>query len=113
LGKTQQHLEENVGKGTVKVRIHRQILSIAFSIVNDKAGGFTQSKRNTNVLLLRRDGTVEKVKRGNLNSKRVSLYPGDEILVLPRVATKHVQIATDIIKVFYQLALSAGVVLRL
>jgi len=77
------------------------------------AGGFTQSKGNTNVLLLRRDGTFQKVKRSVLNSKRVELNPGDEIFVLPRVATKHVQIATDIINVFYQLALSAGVVLRL
>lgn len=77
------------------------------------AGGFTQSKRNTNVLLLHRDGTFKKVKRGDLDSKRMALAAGDEIFVLPRVATKHVQIATDIINVFYQLALSAGVVLRL
>jgi len=79
----------------------------------DLAGGFTQRKGNTNVLLLRRDGTFNKVRRGDLDSKRVSLDPGDEIIVLPRVATKHIQIATDIINVFYQLALSAGVVLRL
>ena len=79
----------------------------------DLAGGFTQAKRNTNVLLLRRDGTFKKIKRGSLDSKRMSIDPGDEIFVLPRVATKHIQIATDIINVFYQLALSAGVVLRL
>jgi len=79
----------------------------------DLAGGFTQAKRNTNVLLLRRDGTFEKIKRSSLDSKRMSIDPGDEIFVLPRVATKHIQIATDIINVFYQLALSAGVVLRL
>lgn len=79
----------------------------------DLAGGFTQAKRNTNVLLLRRDGTFKKIKRGDLGSRRMSIDPGDEIFVLPRVATKHIQIATDIINVFYQLALSAGVVLRL
>jgi len=79
----------------------------------DMAGGFTQSKRNTNVLILHRDGSFSDVKRSDLDSKRVSLAPGDEIFVLPRVATKHLQIATDIINVFYQLALSAGVVLRL
>jgi len=77
------------------------------------AGGFTQNKRNTNVLLLHRDGTFKKVSRGDLDSRRVALEAGDEIFVLPRVATKHIQIATDIINVFYQLALSAGVVLRL
>ncbi|NVJ97135.1 MAG: SLBB domain-containing protein [Alphaproteobacteria bacterium] len=79
----------------------------------DQAGGFTQSKRNTNVLILHRDGTFLKVRTGDLDSKRVPLMPGDEIFVLPRVATKHVQIASDIISIFYQLALSAGVVLRL
>lgn len=79
----------------------------------EQAGGFTQSRRNTNVLLLHRDGSFERVSRGDLDSKRVGLLPGDEIFVLPRVATKHVQIASDIINIFYQLALSAGVVLRL
>ncbi len=79
----------------------------------EQAGGFTQSRRNTNVLLLHRDGSFQKVKSGDLDSKRVQMVPGDEIFVLPRVATKHVQIASDIINIFYQLALSAGVVLRL
>ncbi|SDE72248.1 MULTISPECIES: polysaccharide biosynthesis/export family protein [Kordiimonas] len=79
----------------------------------EQAGGFTQSRRNTNVLLLHRDGSFQKVKNGDLDSRRVQLVPGDEIFVLPRVATKHVQIASDIINIFYQLALSAGVVLRL
>jgi len=79
----------------------------------EQAGGFTQSSRNSNVLVLHRDGTFRKVSRGDLNSRRLGVAPGDEIFVLPRVATKHVQIASDIINIFYQLALSAGVVLRL
>ncbi|MFC4347205.1 polysaccharide biosynthesis/export family protein [Kordiimonas lipolytica] len=79
----------------------------------EQAGGFTQSRRNTNVLLLHRDGSFQKVKSGDLDSRRVQMRPGDEIFVLPRVATKHIQIASDIISIFYQLALSAGVVLRL
>ncbi|WP_308908992.1 polysaccharide biosynthesis/export family protein [Pseudokordiimonas caeni] len=76
----------------------------------DQAGGFTQKESASNVLLLHRDGTFVKLDRGSLNSKRIGLKPGDEIFVLPRVATKHVQIAKDIIEVLYQLALSAGVV---
>lgn len=77
------------------------------------AGGFTQSMRNVNVLVLHRDGTFLKVRNRDINSKRVQLVAGDEVFVLPRVATKNVQIAKDIISIFYQLALSAGVVLRL
>lgn len=79
----------------------------------DQAGGFTQSRRNTNILVLHRDGTFLKVKYSDIDSKKIKLTPGDEIFVLPRVATKHIQIASDIISIFYQLALSAGVVLRL
>ncbi|MFC3051692.1 polysaccharide biosynthesis/export family protein [Kordiimonas pumila] len=77
----------------------------------DQAGGFTQNSRNSNVLLLHRDGTFRKVSRGELDSKRLLVVAGDEIFVLPRVATKNVQIASDIINIFYQLALSAGVVI--
>lgn len=79
----------------------------------DLSGGFTQRKSSSNVLILRQDGTFKKVKHSDLKSRRLKLTAGDEIFVLPRVATKHVQIASDIINIFYQLALSAGVVLRL
>lgn len=79
----------------------------------NQSGGFTQGKGRSNVLILHRDGTFKKIKKGDLDSKRVRMNAGDEIFVLPRVQTKHVQIASDIINIFYQLALSAGVVLRL
>ncbi len=79
----------------------------------DQAGGFTQSGGSSNILLLHRDGSFERVSSGKIDSKRVKLVPGDEIFVLPKVATKSLQIAKDIITIFYQLALSAGVVLRL
>jgi len=79
----------------------------------DQSGGFSQSKNTANILLLHRDGTFTKVRRGDIDSKRLKLHSGDEIFVLPRVQTKHIQIASDIINIFYQLALSAGVVLRL
>lgn len=77
----------------------------------NRAGGFTQNKGNTNILILHRDGSFRKVPRSHIDSKRVVLVPGDEIFVLPRVATKHLQIASDFLNVIYQLAISAGVVL--
>ncbi len=79
----------------------------------DQSGGFAQSKSTVNILLLHRDGSFTKVKTGDIKSRKVHVNAGDEIFVLPRVQTKHVQIASDIINIFYQLALSAGVVLRL
>lgn len=79
----------------------------------DQAGGFTQSRSASNVLVLHRDGSFNKVTKRQLKGKDIALYPGDEIFVLPKVQTKSFQLAQDIITIFYQLALSAGVVLRL
>jgi len=80
----------------------------------NQAGGFTQSRSASNVLILHRDGSFDKVSKKQLGGRRaIALYPGDEIFVLPRVQTKSFQLAQDIITIFYQLALSAGVVLRL
>ena len=104
------------------VMVHGDVLfpsAMAFqgaSTVEDyikMAGGFTQGSGNANVLILHRDGTFQKVKRRDLDNHSIKLLAGDEIFVLPRVATKNVQVAKDIISIFYQLALSAGVVLRL
>ena len=79
----------------------------------EQAGGFTQSRSASNVLVLHRDGTFKKISKRELRSRDILLYPGDEIFVLPKVQTKSFQLAQDIITIFYQLALSAGVVLRL
>ena len=76
----------------------------------DQAGGLSQPRGAVNILLLRRDGTFDKLKNSEIKSRKFNIQPGDEIFVLPRVQTKNVQIASDIITIFYQLALSAGVV---
>jgi len=77
------------------------------------AGGFTQSARGAIVLVLRRDGSFIQISRSDLDSRRVGLAPGDEVFVLPRVQTKSVQIAKDFTSILYQIAVSAGVILRL
>ena len=79
----------------------------------EQAGGFTQSRSASNVLVLHRDGSFKKISKRELRSREILLFPGDEIFVLPKVQTKSFQLAQDIITIFYQLALSAGVVLRL
>lgn len=104
------------------VMVHGDVLfpsAMAYQVGNtiedyiDRAGGFTQSRSASNVLILHRDGSFDKISKRQLDSRRVALNPGDEIFVLPRVQTKSFQLAQDIITIFYQLALSAGVVLRL
>lgn len=79
----------------------------------DQAGGLNQAKTSVRILVLHRDGTFIKVSRRLFRDRDIDLRPGDEIFVLPRVEAKRFQFAREIIEVFYQLALSAGVVLRL
>ncbi len=70
------------------------------------AGGTTQRPRNTRMLLIRRDGSF-------VEDRRAVPEPGDEILVLPRVASKNVEITRGITQILYQLAIAARVVIDL
>ena len=79
----------------------------------DRAGGFSQGKRNVNIVLAHRDGSFEKLKSSRINSKHLVLHPGDEIFVLPRVRSKNLQFISDISAILFQLVLSAGTLLRL
>ncbi|WP_417462894.1 polysaccharide biosynthesis/export family protein [Kordiimonas sp.] len=79
----------------------------------DLAGGFVQARGSANVLVLHRDGTFDKLDKRDLDSRRTKLKAGDEIFVLPRVQTKHFQLAKDVMGLLYQIAVSAGVILRL
>lgn len=70
------------------------------------AGGTTQRNRNARILLLRRDGTF-------VDDMRERPEPGDEILVLPKVASKNIEVVRGITQILYQLAIAAKVVLDL
>ena len=70
------------------------------------AGGFTQHADNERVLIVRQNGEVR-------NADDVTLRPGDEILVLPVVPTKNLQLASTISQILYHIAVAAKVVLDL
>ncbi len=70
------------------------------------AGGTTQRAKNSRILLLRRDGSF-------VDDEGAQPAPGDEILVLPVVGTKNVEVARGITQILYQLAIAARVVLDL
>lgn len=81
--------------------------------VNDyirQAGGLTQASNGDRVLLMRPSGEVTVIS-GGFGQPQVA--PGDEILVLPAVDTKHFQFGKDVIQIIYQIAIAAGVVARL
>lgn len=76
------------------------------------AGGFIQGSGGAStVLILHQDGTFNRVAK--VDSRKVEIAPGDEIIVLPKVQTKYLQTTKDITQVLYQIAVSAGVLLRL
>ncbi len=72
----------------------------------ERSGGFTQHADEKNILVVRLNGEVRK-------ATDVDLQPGDEILVLPEVPTKNLQLATSLTQIIYQLAIAAKVAIDL
>jgi protein involved in polysaccharide export with SLBB domain len=70
------------------------------------AGGTTQRRGDARILLLRQDGTF-------VESDRARPEPGDEILVLPAVGARNVEIARGISQILFQIAVVARVALDL
>lgn len=76
-----------------------------------QAGGLIQKTAGDRILLVRPSGEIASIGTGFLSASDVE--PGDEILVLPAVDTKHFEYGKDIIQIIYQIAVAAGVVARL
>ena len=76
-----------------------------------RAGGISHNGSEDNIFLRRPNGEMVQVREGLF--RRVSVRPGDEILVLPKVDSKRFQFSKDLVQIIYQIALSAGVVLRI
>lgn len=65
-------------------------------------GGFTQRADRSKIIVLRPDGTV-----GDPDEPPA---PGDQIIVMPKVETKWVELARGLTSILYQLAVSAAVI---
>jgi protein involved in polysaccharide export with SLBB domain len=70
----------------------------------DLAGGIVQRKGESRILLLRQDGSF-------VENKRAKPEPGDEIVVVPTVGTKTLEVARGITQIMFQIAVVAGVAL--
>jgi hypothetical protein len=70
------------------------------------AGGTIQRRGDARILLLRQDGTF-------VESARARPEPGDEILVLPTVGAKNMEVARGISQILFQIAVVARVALDL
>ena len=70
------------------------------------AGGTTQKRSHARVLLIRQDGTFE-------DSARAKPKPGDEIMVLPEIGSRSIEVTRGITQILYQIAIAARVALDL
>jgi protein involved in polysaccharide export with SLBB domain len=84
--------------------VYRKGMSVQDYI--DLSGGFTRQADKKSIVLIRQSGEV-------IADRTAPVYPGDEILVLPKVPTKNIQLATSITQILYQVAIAAKVALDL
>lgn len=71
----------------------------------DRVGGFSQGSDTSKVMLIRQSGEVE------LAGRYVDIAAGDEIMVLPKVETKSIEVARGITTILYQIAVAAKIIL--
>lgn len=69
-----------------------------------RAGGYSQRGSEGNFMVRRTNGQIV------TDAGDLKLRPGDELIVMPRVNTKYLQIAADLITVLYQVALATRVI---
>jgi protein involved in polysaccharide export with SLBB domain len=73
----------------------------------ERCGGYTDRADHGRVMIIHQNGLVEIV------GTDAAVRAGDQIVVLPAVEFKSLQIAKDIMQVLYQIAISTAVVLTL
>lgn len=71
-----------------------------------RAGGYTQGADRARVVVVRQDGSVAEPAKADMR-------PGDEIMVLPKIEAKNVEVARGITQIIYQVAVAARIALGL
>jgi protein involved in polysaccharide export with SLBB domain len=71
-----------------------------------RAGGYTQGADRARLIVLRQDGSVGE-------PGKAALRPGDELMVLPKIETKNVELTRGITQIVYQIAVAAKVLFGL
>lgn len=84
--------------------------------VNDyinKSGGYSQSADTSKIVIAHRDGSYEKLSSAGwlpMAAKQDAIKQGDEILVLPKVQTKNIEVTRAISQIMFQIAVVARVI---
>jgi protein involved in polysaccharide export with SLBB domain len=67
-----------------------------------RAGGFSQLANEDRIVILRQDGSLAE-------SETALVRPGDEIMVLPKITTKSIEITRAITTILFQIAYTAKI----
>lgn len=73
----------------------------------DLVGGFTQSSDKSKIIVIKQNGEASLVR------SNYKLQQGEEVMVLPKVSVKRVEVTRGVSQILYQLAIAAKVVLDL
>ncbi|MDC7710850.1 polysaccharide biosynthesis/export family protein [Vogesella indigofera] len=73
----------------------------------EQVGGFTQGSDTSKVIIIRQNG--EAVQAG----RRSDVVAGDEIMVLPKIESKSIEVTRGISTILYQIAIAAKVIIGL
>ena len=76
-----------------------------------RAGGFTQNADSNRIIILRQSGEIQMTHDKFIKLSSPRLYPGDEIIVLPRVDRKRLPVFRDVSQLIYNIAIATKVVL--
>ncbi len=83
----------------------------------NRAGGYTQNAETARLVVARRDGSFAQVMGKesffSFAPANIDIRGGDQILVLPKIDVKSLQVWKDLTQIIYQIAVSAKVVLGL
>lgn len=91
-----------------EVNIPQAIVFASNALLNDyidRSGGYTERAEKRRLMIRKPNGKIL-----NTTSQQAQLSPGDEIIVLPRVDTKSLQNAKDIMTIIFQIAAASKAV---
>lgn len=106
----------NIPEKTSVVMVHGEVLfpnaiawrqGITAEQYIKQVGGYTQKSNKSKVIVIHQNGESELV------SASYKLRQGDEIMVLPKVSTKGIELTRGLTQVLYQIAIAAKVALDL
>ena len=78
------------------------------------AGGFANRANTESLVILHRDGTIDRVDESDFDDhSAIKLQAGDEIMVMPEITLNNLEIASDVTRIIYNIAVAAAAVLSI